>query len=232
MFFVLSSAIRRAVPYNICNSKMVIIFTHSFSAARLSSSTWYKPTLAMGIRSSGTLAPGVGRAGAMRWLQFKKGYFLAANILYDTFSSKFTMTELCRYISKGIWIAMNVSLETSFRMSVRPVEKVFCFCLYSLSCFMLFMLLFFWQKTHQAGSISQTTHVTWRAGNARCVSILSFCPTSDSNLVLFVTLLISINPICPTSDLIIPNWYIPNFRSWRTLATSTNALTATCPSLA
>ena len=148
MFFVLSSAIRRAVPHNICNSKMVIIFTHSFSAARLSSSTWYKPTLAMGIRSSGTLAPGVGRAGAMRWLQFKKGYFLAANILYDTFSSKFTMTDLCRYISKGIWIAMNVSLETSFRMSVRPVEKVFCFCLYSLSCFMLFMLLFFLTKKH------------------------------------------------------------------------------------
>ena len=66
MFFVLSSAIRRAVPYNICNSKVVIIFTHFFSAAPLSSSTWYKPTLAMGIQSSGTLAPGVGRAGAMR----------------------------------------------------------------------------------------------------------------------------------------------------------------------
>ena len=148
------------------------------------------------------------------------------------FSSKFTTTKLCRYISKGIWIAMNVSLETSFRMSVRPVEKVFCFCLYSFSCYMLFMLFFFWQKIHQAGSISQTTHVTLRAGNARCVSILSFCPTSDSSLVLFVTLLISINPICPTSDLIIPNWYIPDFRSWRTLATSTNALTATYPSLA
>ena len=175
MFFVLSSAIRRAVPYNICNSKMVIIFTHSFSAARLSSSTWYKPTLAMGIRSSGTLAPGVGRAGAMRWLQFKKGYFLAANILYDTFSSKFTMTELCRYISKGIWIAMNVSLETSFRMSVRPVEKVFCFCLYSLSCFMLFMLLFFLTKKHTRLVQSHKLHTSCgEQGMQGVFSILSF----------------------------------------------------------
>ena len=198
---MLSSAICRAVPYNICNSKMVIISTHSFSAARLSSSTSYKPTLAMGIRSSGTLAQGVGRAGAMRWLQFKKGYFLAANILYDTFSSKFTMTDLCRYISKGIWIAMNVSLETSFRMSVRPVEKVFClFALIVLvvSCFLCFL---FWQKIHQAGSISQTTHVTWRAGNARCVfNLILFVPPLISTLsylshfwfqsILFVPLLI------------------------------------------
>ena len=195
---------------------MVIIFTHSFSAAPLSSSTWYKPTLAMGIRSSGTLAPGVGRAGAMRWPQFKKGYFLAANILYDTFSSKFTMTELCRYISKGIWIAMNVSLETSFRMSVRPVEKVFClFALIVLvvSCFLCFSFLT--KNTPGWFNLTNyTRHVESRECKV-CFQSYPFCPTSDFNLVLFVTLLISINPICPTSDLIVPVSIIPDFRCFQ-----------------
>ena len=149
------------------------------------------------------------------------------------FSSKFTTTELCRYISKGIWIAMNVSLETSFRMSVRPVEKVFClFALIVLvvSCFLCFSFLT--KNTPGWFNLTNyTRHVESRECKV-CFQSYPFCPTSDFNLVLFVTLLISINPICPTSDLIVPVSIIPDFRSWQTLATSTNALTATCPSLA
>ena len=108
------------------------------------------------------------------------------------FSSNFTMTNLCRYISKGIWIAMNVSLETSFRMSVRPVEKVFCFCLYSFSCFVLFMLLFF-DKKHTRLVQSHKLHTSrGEQGMQGVFSILSFlshlwfqpcpiCHTSDFN---------------------------------------------------
>ena len=126
------------------------------------------------------------------------------------------MTDLCRYISKGIWIAMNVSLETSFRMSVRPVEKVFClFALIVLvvSCFLCFSFLT--KNTPGWFNLTNyTRHVESRECKV-CFQSYPFCPTSDFNLVLFVTLLISINPICPTSDLIVPVSIIPDFRCFQ-----------------
>ena len=203
-----------------------MISTRSFSAAPLSSSTWYKPTLAMGIRSSGTLAQGVGRAGAMRWLQFKKGYFLAFNILYNTFFFKL-------YNDKSLQVHFQRHLDSNECVLGNELpyvcetcgKGILLVCLNSFSCFMLFMFSFLTKNTPGWFNLTNyTRHVESRECKV-CFQSYPFCPTSDFNLVLFVTLLISINPICPTSDLIVPNWYIPesDFRSWRTLATSTNA---------
>ena len=147
---------------------------------------------------------------------FKKVTFWQLTFCTILFSSNFTMTNLCRYISKGIWIAMNVSLETSFLMSVRPVEKVFClFALIVLvvSCFLCFSFLT--KNTPGWFNLTNyTRHVESRECKV-CFQSNPFCHTSD--LIVLVSIIpdfrcFQSNIFCCTSDLIVPNWIISDFR--------------------